>query len=104
MKLGSGAFQGAYSFSSRFEEGTGTNPEELIGIQLLLEFAQTPTEHVRFGAHVNLQVVSDSLHTVNLQDVNEEQATFGFYGHAREPFALRRDMLDQVEQALGKSS
>jgi osmotically inducible protein OsmC len=31
MSLGSGAFQGAYSFSSRFEEGTGTNPEELIG-------------------------------------------------------------------------
>ena len=30
MKLGSGAFEGAYSFSSRFEEGTGTNPEELI--------------------------------------------------------------------------
>ncbi|TLY31541.1 MAG: OsmC family protein [Ignavibacteria bacterium] len=30
MKLSSGAFQGAYSFSSRFEEGTGTNPEELI--------------------------------------------------------------------------
>ncbi|MEO5928918.1 MAG: OsmC family protein [Candidatus Kapaibacterium sp.] len=31
MKLSSGAFEGAYSFSSRFEEGTGTNPEELIG-------------------------------------------------------------------------
>ena len=31
MALGSGAFEGAYSFSSRFEEGTGTNPEELIG-------------------------------------------------------------------------
>lgn len=31
MRLGSGAFEGAYSFSSRFEEGTGTNPEELIG-------------------------------------------------------------------------
>src|SRR5437868_6264362 len=31
MKLGSGAFEGAYSFSSRFESGTGTNPEELIG-------------------------------------------------------------------------
>jgi len=30
MRLGSGAFEGAYSFSSRFEEGTGTNPEELI--------------------------------------------------------------------------
>ncbi len=34
MKLGSGAFEGAYSFSSRFEEGTGTNPEELIGAAL----------------------------------------------------------------------
>ncbi|TML63129.1 MAG: OsmC family protein [Actinobacteria bacterium] len=30
MRLGSGAFEGAYSFKSRFEEGTGTNPEELI--------------------------------------------------------------------------
>lgn len=31
MKLGSGAFEGKYSFASRFEEGPGTNPEELIG-------------------------------------------------------------------------
>lgn len=31
MKLGSGAFEGQYSFASRFESGTGTNPEELIG-------------------------------------------------------------------------
>jgi osmotically inducible protein OsmC len=31
MALGSGAFEGAYSFSSRFEEGAGTNPEELLG-------------------------------------------------------------------------
>jgi osmotically inducible protein OsmC len=31
MKLGSGAFQGPYSFGSRFEGASGTNPEELIG-------------------------------------------------------------------------
>lgn len=31
MSFGSGAFEGQYSFTSRFEEGTGTNPEELIG-------------------------------------------------------------------------
>jgi osmotically inducible protein OsmC len=30
MKLGSGAFEGSYSFVSRFESGAGTNPEELI--------------------------------------------------------------------------
>jgi lipoyl-dependent peroxiredoxin len=31
MKLGSGAYEGAYTFASRFENGKGTNPEELIG-------------------------------------------------------------------------
>lgn len=30
MKLQSQAFEGPYSFASRFEEGMGTNPEELI--------------------------------------------------------------------------
>ena len=30
IKLGSGAFEGQYSFATRFENGTGTNPEELI--------------------------------------------------------------------------
>jgi lipoyl-dependent peroxiredoxin len=30
MRFGGGAFEGQYSFTSRFEEGTGTNPEELI--------------------------------------------------------------------------
>jgi lipoyl-dependent peroxiredoxin len=31
MKLGSGAYQGPFTFASRFESGPGTNPEELIG-------------------------------------------------------------------------
>lgn len=31
MKLGSGVFEGSFSFPSRFEDGPGTNPEELIG-------------------------------------------------------------------------
>ena len=30
MRFGGGAFEGQYSFSSRFEDGAGTNPEELI--------------------------------------------------------------------------
>ena len=30
MKFAGGGYEGAYSFSSRFEEGKGTNPEELI--------------------------------------------------------------------------
>lgn len=31
VSLGSGLFESSYSFRSRFEEGAGTNPEELIG-------------------------------------------------------------------------
>ncbi len=30
MRLGTGAYEGSYTFKSRFEEGPGTNPEELI--------------------------------------------------------------------------
>ena len=30
MRMASGAYEGPYSFQSRFEEGEGTNPEELI--------------------------------------------------------------------------
>jgi len=31
MRLGSGAFEGDFSQASRFEDGPGTNPEELVG-------------------------------------------------------------------------
>jgi lipoyl-dependent peroxiredoxin len=30
MRMASGSYEGPYSFQSRFEEGDGTNPEELI--------------------------------------------------------------------------
>lgn len=31
MRVGTGAFEGPFTFASRFESGKGTNPEELIG-------------------------------------------------------------------------
>lgn len=31
MRLGSGAYEGPFTYLSRFESGQGTNPEELIG-------------------------------------------------------------------------
>ena len=34
LKLGSGAFEGPFTYQSRFEEEAGTNPEELIGAAL----------------------------------------------------------------------
>ena len=65
MRFGSGAFEGAYSFSSRFEEGAGTNPEELIAaahagcfsmaLSGALGRAGHPPERVSTAANVHLE-------------------------------------------------
>jgi osmotically inducible protein OsmC len=65
MKLASGAFEGPYSFSSRFESGAGTNPEELIGaaeagcfsmaLSFNLEKAGHPAKRVSTTAAVKLE-------------------------------------------------
>src|SRR3954466_1192258 len=67
MKLGSGAYEGPYSFSSRFEEGKGTNPEELIGaaeagcysmaLSANLEKAGHPAKRISTVATVKLEMV-----------------------------------------------
>ena len=64
MKLGSGAFEGAFTFASRFEEGPGTNPEELVGaaqagcfsmfLASVLTDAGFPPVQVRTSAKVHL--------------------------------------------------
>jgi len=56
VKLGSGAFEGQYSFASRFESGTGTNPEELIGAAHAGCFFDGPGggfDEGRFQSHAN---------------------------------------------------
>jgi osmotically inducible protein OsmC len=71
LKVGSGAFDGPYSFKSRFEEGEqATNPEELIGaahagcftMALTAALSRnriTPTR-IRTNATVKLEKVGDA--------------------------------------------
>jgi lipoyl-dependent peroxiredoxin len=69
VKLGSGAFEGSYSFPSRFEEGKGTNPEELLGaahagcysmaLSAGLSKAGHPPTRVHTLARVHLEKVGD---------------------------------------------
>jgi osmotically inducible protein OsmC len=62
MRLGSGAFEGRYSFGSRFEEGVGTNPEELIGaahagcFSMALSGALTKAGHPPTRVHTTARV------------------------------------------------
>ena len=68
MSLGSGAFEGNYSFKSRFEEGdNGTNPEELIAaahagcfsmaLSLVLGEGGNEAESIQTQAKVSLRNV-----------------------------------------------
>jgi osmotically inducible protein OsmC len=64
VDFGNGAFQAPYSFTSRFENGTGTNPEELLGaahascfamaLSLILGKAGLKPDYVDATAHVTV--------------------------------------------------
>jgi osmotically inducible protein OsmC len=69
VKLGSGAFEGSYTFLSRFQNGKGTNPEELIGAahagcfsmalaHILAEAAHPPTK-IHTHAKVRIEKEED---------------------------------------------
>ena len=70
MKLGSGAFEGPFSFATRFEEEPGTNPEELIGaahagcfsmfLSAVLSNAGFPPTSINTSASVHLETVDDA--------------------------------------------
>lgn len=92
VKTESGALEAKYSFSSRFEEGTGSNPEELIGaahagcfsmaFALMLEQAGSTPEKIKTTAEVTIEKANDGfvipkivLHTeAQVHDIDE--ATF----------------------------
>ena len=63
MKLGSGAYEGPFSFSSRFESGTGTNPEEMIGAAIAGCFTmQLSANLARAGFTVNRVHTTANVH------------------------------------------
>ncbi len=69
LSLGSGAFSGAYSFVSRFADGQGTNPEELIAaahagcfsmaLSAALERAGHTAKRIASTATVHLEMAAD---------------------------------------------
>src|SRR5215208_2213256 len=69
FNAGSGAFQGDYSFTTRFEGAKGTNPEELIAaahasclsmaLAAGLEGAGTPAQRISTKASCTVEKVGD---------------------------------------------
>jgi len=69
MKLGSGAYQGQYSFSSRFESGVGTNPEELIAAAHAGCFSMALSAGLGKAGHTPTRIHTKA--TVHLDKVGE---------------------------------
>jgi lipoyl-dependent peroxiredoxin len=77
MALGSGAFEGPYSFKSRMEDGSGTNPEELIGaahagcfsmaLSLILGEAGHPADSIDTEAKVHFGKEGDGFAITSIE-------------------------------------
>jgi osmotically inducible protein OsmC len=109
LKLGSGAYEGAYSFSSRFEEGKGTNPEELIGaaeaacfsmaLSANLEKAGNPAKRINTTATVKLEMV-DGAPTITTIDLNTDADVPGIEDKAFQEQAEKTKKTCPVSRAL----
>lgn len=83
MKLGSGAFEGKYSFRTRFESEPGTNPEELIGaahagcysmaLSFILGNAGFNPTRVHTKARVHLEKVGEGFSITKIELETEAQ-------------------------------
>jgi lipoyl-dependent peroxiredoxin len=92
MSLGSGSYEGNYTFASRFETGKGTNPEELIAAAhagcfsmalsaALGEAQKTPTRiHTKADVHLNFVNGAPTINKIDLTTEAEvpglDDATF----------------------------
>jgi lipoyl-dependent peroxiredoxin len=109
VTVGDGVFEGQYSFSSRFEEGEGTNPEELLGaahascfamaLSLLLSEEGHPPDSVRTRAKVQLRNV-DGLPTIARIELEAEGSVPGLDEDAFRGFAEKAKDGCPVSRAL----
>ncbi|HET7454181.1 MAG TPA: OsmC family protein [Solirubrobacterales bacterium] len=109
VTVGEGVFEGRYSFASRFEEGEGTNPEELLGaahascfamaLSLLLSEEGHPPDSVRAQAKVQLRNV-DGLPTIARIELEVEGSVPGIDEDAFRGFAEKAKAGCPVSRAL----
>jgi osmotically inducible protein OsmC len=112
VRLGSGAFEGQYSFGSRFEEGSGTNPEELIGAAHAACYSMalsvglgraglTPTR-VSTHARVHIEKVGEGFKITRIELDNETQVA-GIDDAAFQEIAQKTKDGCPVSQALAST-
>ena len=110
LKFGSGAFEGPYSFKSRFEEGqSATNPEELIGaahagcftmaLTAQLSRKGIPPTRIHTIANVRLDKVGDAF-TITRIELQTEAEISGIDDQTFQAIALEAKQNCPVSKAL----
>ncbi len=109
VALGSGAFKGPYSYKSRFEDGTGTNPEELLGaahaacFSMALSFALAQAGHpvtkVQTKATVNFGPVPGGF-AISRIELQTEGKVAGLDAAAFQKFASEAKANCPISKAL----
>ena len=110
MSFGSGAYTGNYSFQSRFEEGEGTNPEELIAaahagcfsmaLANVLSQAGHVPDYVRTTAQVSLDK-GDNGFSITRSDLSTEVSVEGPTEQGFQEYAEEAKRNCPVSRALG---
>jgi lipoyl-dependent peroxiredoxin len=110
MEFGGGAFEGQYSYGSRFEEGEGTNPEELIAaahagcfsMQLsgVLSAAGHVPDSVRTTARISLDKDGDAF-SITRSDLETEVEVAGLEDDEFQRHAAQAKETCPVSRALG---
>ena len=77
IRLGSGAFEGKYSFGTRFEGAPGTNPEELLGAAHAGCFSMALALGLTQAGHTPVRVHTTA--TVKLERVQEKMTVVGIH-------------------------
>ncbi len=109
MRFGGGAYDGAYTWTSRFSDGGGTNPEELVGaahaacfsmaLSNMLAQAGSPPEYVRTTAKVHLEKQAEGF-GISRIDLETEGAVPGIDDQAFQEHAQKAKAGCPISKAL----
>ena len=99
LSLGSGAFEGPYSFASRFEEGNGTNPEELIAAAHAACYSMALSNALATAGHVPASVRTTATVHLGRNDSGPAITRIDLECEASVPGLEEGDFLERAEAA-----
>ena len=109
VELGSGTFAGPYDFRSRFQDGGGTNPEELVAaahagcfsmaLANMLAQAGSTAEYVRTTAKVHLEKQAEGF-AISRIDLDTEASVPGMADAAFQEHAQKAKAGCPISKAL----